>query len=71
MTVALDMEVQIERRAVNGTNYGLRLAGAVEMNLLSSLKRYNALRSECTMRSHPCKNVPAFGLDISLSAFMY
>ncbi len=39
LTVALDVEIRIERRAVDGTNYRLRLAGAVELDLLSSRKR--------------------------------
>ncbi len=39
LTVALDVEIRIERRAVDGTNYRLRLAGAVDLDLLSSRKR--------------------------------
>ena len=38
-TVALDVDVWIERRAVDGTIYRLRLAGAVDLDLLSSRKR--------------------------------
>ena len=38
-TVALDLEVRIERRTVDGTYFRLRLAGAVDLDLLSSRKR--------------------------------
>ncbi len=38
-TVALDLDVWIERRAVDGTYFRLRLAGAVDLDLLSSPKR--------------------------------
>ncbi len=38
-TVALDVEVRIECRAVDGTYFRLRLAGAVDLDLLSSRKR--------------------------------
>ena len=39
LTVAHDVDVRIERRAVDGTFYRLRLAGAVDLDLLSSRKR--------------------------------
>ena len=38
-TVALDAEVRVERRAVDETIYRLRLAGAVDLDLLSLRKR--------------------------------
>ncbi len=37
-TVALDVDVRIERRAVDGTYFRLCLAGAVDLDLLSSRK---------------------------------
>ena len=39
LTVALDVDVWIERRTVDGAFYRLRLGGAVDLDLLSSRKR--------------------------------